>query len=286
MNGGSLMKNYKLITLGMSLLLTLAITPVQAAQKQPLTYSNLVDQATQKKVANLMIKNGLTKKNVNRFFQDVNTYNKAIKYTSLVKKGYKTAVPAYDSVKQQTLYEKQSGAFIGNNCRISAYTLMKDQLHIKGTMTDRYQTLFMDQSSLANNPHPYLTKHEQKNFMTYYAATSTKLSKDVNFQRKRYQQSMKQRGITYKKCKATLISVVMHSYFSAKEDYLFVGHTGVLLQDGKGYLFIEKLSFEDPYQAIKLRSIKQLKAYLMTTYDVDRNQPTAKPFIMENNHAL
>ena len=53
-----------------------------------------------------------------------------------------------------------------------------------------------------------------------------------------------------------------------------------------GYLFVEKLAFDAPYQAVKLRSKKQLKTYLMNTYDVDQNQPTAKPFIMENNRTL
>lgn len=267
------------------MLLNLMVSPI-AAQNQSMTYSNLADQTTQNNIRTLMLKDGLSKKNVTRFFKDVNAYNKAIQYTSLVAKGYLTGKPNYDSVKQSELWEKSQGSFIGNNCRITAFTLMKDQLRIKKVAKDQYQTLFMDESSLSDQPQPYLSSKELKDFMTYYAPTATKLTKNVAYQRKRYQQAMNKRGIQYKKCKATLISVVMHSYFSKNEDYLFVGHTGVLLPDQKGYLFIEKLSFEAPYQAVKLRSKKQLKAYLMHMYDVDYQQPTAKPFIMENNRAL
>ena len=277
------MKKTLIFTLMMSMILS--ISPA-FAKSQAITYSNLVDQATQKGVRKIMLKDGLTKRNVDRFFEDVNAYNKAIKNTSLIKKGYATATPNYDSVKQSELWEKSQGTFIGNNCRITAYTLMKDKIRISKSAKDTYQTLLMDQSSFDDQPRPYFTKQEKKNFTTYYAATSTKLTKNSTYQRKRYQQSMKQRGISYKKCQATLISVVMHSYFSKNEDYLFVGHTGVLLPSQNGYLFVEKLAFDAPYQVVKLRSKKQLKSYLMNTYDVDQNQPTAKPFIMENNRAL
>lgn len=277
------MKKTLMTALMMSMILS--ISPV-SAKSQAITYSNLVDQTTQKSVRKIMLKDGLTKRNVDRFFEDVNAYNKAIKNTSLVKKGYKTATPTYDSVKQSELWEKSQGTFIWNNCRITAYTLMKDKIRMSKSAKDTYQTLFMDESSLDDQPHPYFTKQEKKNFITYYAATGTKLTKNVNYQRKTYEKSMKQRGISYKKCKATLISVVMHSYFSKNEDYLFIGHTGVLLPYQNGYLFVEKLAFDAPYQAVKLRSKKQLKTYLMNTYDVDQNQPTAKPFIMENNRTL
>lgn len=279
------MKKLKMAIVGLCLLLSSMIEPVKA-QSMSITYSNLADLKTQKSVEAIMLKDGLSKANVKRFFKDVNMYNKAIRYTSLISQGYKTAIPNYDSVKQSQLWEKSQGSFIGNNCRITAFTLMKDQLKITKSAQDQYQTLFMDLSSLEDQPTPYFSSKDIKNFITYYAASGTKLTKNVNYQRKRYQQAMNKRGIHYKKCKATMISVVMHSYFSPQEDYLFVGHTGVLLPASKGYLFVEKLSFEEPYQAVQFRSKKQLKAYLMKKYDVDQHQPTAKPLIMENNHAL
>lgn len=58
---------------------------------------------------------------------------------------------------------------------------------------------------------------------------------------------------------------------------------GVLIpsEDGK-LLFLEKLSFQDPYQAVKFDNRIDLNDYLMNKYDISWDQPTAKPFIMEN----
>ena len=73
---------------------------------------------------------------------------------------------------------------------------------------------------------------------------------------------------------------------STLDDQLFIGHVGVLVPHKDGYLFIEKLSFQEPYQAVQFADKEQLNTYLMTKYDVSFNQPEAKPFIMENDQLL
>ena len=52
-------------------------------------YSNLVDKRTQNEVKKYLIDAGIPKKNAEAWLKDVNEYNKTIKNTSLVKKGYK-----------------------------------------------------------------------------------------------------------------------------------------------------------------------------------------------------
>ncbi len=86
---------------------------------------------------------------------------------------------------------------------------------------------------------------------------------------------------------ASLISVWMHSYFSEEENYLFIGHVGVLIpaRDGQLY-FIEKLAFQEPYQMIKFASRQDLSDYLMNKYDIEKNQPNARPFVMENDQLI
>ena len=49
------------------------------------------------------------------------------------------------------------------------------------------------------------------------------------------------------------------------------------------YLFIEKLSFEEPYQALKFSSKNDIKNYLMAKYDTEWNQKNSPPIIFENN---
>ncbi len=68
---------------------------------------------------------------------------------------------------------------------------------------------------------------------------------------------------------------------------MFVGHTGVLVPTkNHKYLFIEKLSFQLPYQVTRFESKEQLNDYLMGMYDTEWGQDTAKPFIMENTKLM
>ena len=63
----------------------------------------------------------------------------------------------------------------------------------------------------------------------------------------------------------------------------FVGHVGVLVPTTDGYLFVEKLTFEEPYQAIKFASKKDCYKYLTTKYKDYTGPGLAKPFIMDND---
>ena len=47
-------------------------------------------------------------------------------------------------------------------------------------------------------------------------------------------------------------------------------------------MFIEKLSFNEPYQALILNNRTELSDYLMEKYDIEYNQETTRPFIFEN----
>ena len=39
---------------------------------------------------------------------------------------------------------------------------------------------------------------------------------------------------------------------------MFVGHTGVLIKYSDYYLFVEKIAFEQPYQATKVNNMDEL----------------------------
>ena len=66
-------------------------------------------------------------------------------------------------------------------------------------------------------------------------------------------------------------------------DSLFIGHVGVLVPAREGYLFLEKLTFEEPYQAIKFASKEEVYQYLGTKYADYTGPGLAKPFIMDND---
>lgn len=77
-----------------------------------------------------------------------------------------------------------------------------------------------------------------------------------------------------------MVSVVMHDDLDGNN--LFIGHVGVMVEDEEGALFVEKLSFQEPYQAWKFKNKESVYSYLLDKYAVDYSQETAQPFIMEN----
>ena len=80
--------------------------------------------------------------------------------------------------------------------------------------------------------------------------------------------------------KASLLSVVINDKLDG--NYLFIGHIGVLVEIDGGYLFVEKISFEEPYQAIKFKDKEGAYKYLKDKYKDYTDPDTAPPFIMDN----
>lgn len=64
---------------------------------------------------------------------------------------------------------------------------------------------------------------------------------------------------------ARMLSVVVHDDLDGQS--LFIGHVGILVPSEDGYLFVEKLTFEEPYQAIKFATKEDCYKYLDTKYE-------------------
>ena len=79
-----------------------------------------------------------------------------------------------------------------------------------------------------------------------------------------------------------MLSVIVHDNLDGNT--LFVGHVGVLVPTKDGYLFVEKLTFEEPYQAIKFATKEDVYKYLETKYQDYTGEGLAKPlsWIMKN----
>lgn len=133
-------------------------------------YSNLVDAKSQKEVRKAMLDAGLSRKNVDAWLTDVKTYNKTIKNTGLVKKGFKkmTKSPQYDENKIMELWSKKNDLFIGYNCRITAFDLMKDKIKVDENAKANPTELFMDQDALKNAPEKSLPKSRRQHLKSYF----------------------------------------------------------------------------------------------------------------------
>ena len=261
----------------------------------PLTYSNLVDIATQEEVQKALIAAGIAEQNVASFLESVALFNQTVgDKAGLVPKGFVTIdslLPKYDEVAIQNIWTAKHPMFQGYNCRLTSFTLLRDLITFpadkKFASKEEDEVLFIDRESLHNTPKKFFTPEEENNFFTLFTEVPTTNTKDIKAHLQAMQQAWKERGINFRykndPTKASLISAVFHSQITPEENTLFVGHVGVLVPFEGKLLFIEKLAFQEPYQAIKFANRTQLSDYLMNRYDVEWEQPNAIPFIMEND---
>lgn len=153
-------------------------------------------------------------------------------------------------------------------------TLLKGKIKIPQVKSDS-ELLFQDKDAIDKGK--IFDAKEQANFEILFSRVKTEPTQDVKVHAKHMEDYYKQFTFDDKAC---MLSVVVHDNLDG--DSLFVGHVGVLVPTTDGYLFVEKLTFEEPYQAIKFASKKDCYKYLTTKYKDYTGPGLAKPFIMDN----
>lgn len=205
-----------------------------------------------------------------------------------VEEGYASfdmTMPEYDIDAIQDLWMKNNPDFIGYNCRITAFGLMKDLITVQDTGGRNTEYLFLDEAAL--DAGELFTAEEREKFETVFSEIKTDASTDTKKQIGVQREYWKKAGVTFDgESKLSLITVYLHSHIDENENSLIAGHAGVLLDTGNEILFFEKISFELPYQLIRFEDRDQLKEYLMRCYDVDTTGECASPFILENDRVL
>lgn len=162
------------------------------------------------------------------------------------------------------------------NCRINSFLLLKDDLSIKDDMDIDDEMLFMDKEALKDLN--LFNDEDLENFYKLFSRVKTSSSKDPKVHAKVMEEFLSK--VDFPRT-ASMVSVVLHDNLDG--DYLFIGHVGVLLPLDNGYLFLEKISFEEPYQAIKFSKKEDAYMYLKEKYRDYLDPEVAPPFIMENN---
>lgn len=253
-----------------------------------LLYSNLADEASKDEVREALTEAGLSRKAINDFFCQVDHFNNLIERTGLTTTFTRvnTLNADYEQEKMLKLITKKEPHYKGYNSRLTSHTLMRDFIMVKNSSYIDDGSLEVDLQAIRADSGLF-TEAEINVFKALYSHIDTDRTKDIAAHIEKMKQHFEENNVQFEECeKASLIFVVFH-YLKGESSKLFIGHAGVLLRQGdEGYLFIEKLNYEEPYQAIKLRSKQALSVYLMNKYDVDRNAEHARPFIMENNELL
>lgn len=245
----------------------------KASKKLP-SYSNLANADSIDEVRTLLSAH-LDKNSVESFIKRVNEYNEIVGAAGLKGNFTEFKAPQYDVDKISSLWREKKGDFIGTNCRINSYTLLKKDIEIpKIDMDDKL--LFLDNDAIDKGA--LFDAKDKEQFKILFSRVKTEATQDIKTHAKNMEKRFE--NIKFNES-ARMLSVIVHDNLDG--EYLFVGHVGVLVTAKEGFLFVEKLSFEEPYQAIKFSSKEECYKYLQDKYANYTGEGLAKPFIMDND---
>ena len=236
--------------------------------------SNMNDDETLNKIKKIIEKN-LNKKNGEVFSSLVSDYNKSIPKDLL--SGDFTE--PYKEDKLDKILDMRSSIkheYPDTNCRINSFLLLKDDLSLKENLPIDDEILFMDKEALKSSN--LFKGNELEKFYKLFSRVKTSSSKDPKVHAKVMEEFLSK--VNFPK-DVRMLSVVLNDNLDG--DYLFIGHVGVLLPLEDGYLFLEKISFEEPYQALKFSKKEDAYRYLKNKYKDYIDPEVAPPFIMDND---
>lgn len=253
-----------------------------------MTVSNLVDKKSQDTARNALANAGVPQESIDGFFRLVDEYNHAVPTGSLINDGftdYGTQDPDYDVEAITTAWQQHHANYAGTNCRINTFTLADSLFTVKNRDNPNESLLFIDQESLNNAPGEIFDEQERRKFAAFYSNIPTTTDQDPAQHIADIRTHFDERGIEFADTDARVISMFSHDTLTDPAT-LFIGHTGVAVPLDDGYLFLEKIAFDMPYQAITVRDMQQLNDYLMHKYDDGPDLEYGRPIIFDNDEVI
>lgn len=252
-----------------------SVTQTQSAQVSwKASYTNMNSQPSAEEVRKALTAH-LDKDSVDAFFNLVNDYNATVGSVGLTGDFSTFTKTDYDVEKISNLWTPKKGDFVGTNCRINSYCLLKNSIEIPKLEKDD-SLLFVDNDAIDKGK--VFGVEDKDAFDILFSRVKTEATTDVKVHTAKMEQFLSQFKFNEN---ARMLSVVVHDDLDGQS--LFIGHVGILVPSEDGYLFVEKLTFEEPYQAIKFATKEDCYKYLDTKYENYTGEGLAKPFIMDND---
>lgn len=252
-----------------------SVTQTQSAQVSwKASYTNMNNQPSADEVRKALAAH-LDKDSVDAFFNLVNEYNATVGSVGLTGDFSTFTKTDYDVEKISNLWAPKKVDFVGTNCRINSYCLLKNSIEIPKLEKDD-SLLFVDNDAIDKGK--VFGAEDKDAFDILFSRVKTEATTDVKVHAAKMEQFLSQFKFNEH---ARMLSVVVHDDLDGQS--LFIGHVGILVPSEDGYLFVEKLTFEEPYQAIKFTTKEDCYKYLDTKYENYTGEGLAKPFIMDND---
>ncbi len=249
-----------------------------------LNYSNMADQDIRDRLADRMTAAGIRQEYADDFFAMVVDYNGLMGDLSEFHDGFTSVDAAAVEYAEDTytLWMDQRN-YADANCRITAFMLMQG-LITTGASQDADSFLAADTDALDNYAPCKFSAEQRGRFAALFNPVSVEPTLDSQAVLSALQDQWKTRGISFDEGPVSLVSVLMHSEL---DNIGYIGHTGVMIEDSQGVLFIEKLTPTSPYQALSFSSKEEVRDYLLNNYGTYYTEGvSAKPVILLNDQAF
>ena len=241
-------------------------------------YTNLSSDETKDELKNALLDKGLNEGDVDSFMSNLDSYNESADTSELASSFTKYSDDvAYNNSMDK--FTEKNPDFLGINCRITTFSLMKNSMDVNKELEDKSSVLDFDKKAISDKD--LLNEVELKKFITYYAPINIKDEKS-NYE-DLITKEFSERGIKFNNDKIKVISVYLNSKDEIDGNILFIGHTGLMYENQGKFYFLEKLSFQEPYQLLKFNSKKEIYDYLMKKYNQDMGEGTHEAIITEND---
>ncbi len=176
---------------------------------------------------------------------------------------------------------EQNHDYSDADCRMTAFLLLDGVLRAESTEDSYEGTYLMFDTEEIDNVDRYESIKENKNmFTTLYGEKSVT---DGGHPENTFSDSWKHYGFQVDSDRLSLLSIVIYDPYS---DVVFVGHTGVLIKYSDYYLFIEKIAFEQPYQATRVNNMDELLDIMSLRPEYFGEEGEAGPFVYCNGEYL
>ena len=164
-----------LLSIASLLLVGLAVFAHIHKKEEKPSYSNLNSKASLSEVRSILSKH-LDKGSVDNFTNLVRDYNDTVGSVGLSGDFAPFSKTDYDVEKISSLWTAKHGDFIGTNCRINTYTLLKGKIKIPQVKSDT-ELLFQDKDAIDKGK--LFNAKDQANFDILFSRVKTEATQDV-----------------------------------------------------------------------------------------------------------
>ena len=249
-------------------------------------YSNLSGEASRAAVSAALLDHGMAEERVTTFFSWADDFNGRVTSGDLAADFVPMEGSGVDySGLTFDLVELPDGDYMPEaNCRLTAFLLLGDQISTNGAYDDSDTYLMFDLDAVDTRERFAMSEEERANFAVLFNWVPLEGADSAEGHLEKIQQAWQDREIRINTAEGvSLITVYLHSAF---DDARFVGHTGVLLEQEDGLLFMEKYGPTAPFQATRFENRAQLKSYLLARPDLYGGEEELEPIVLENDAVM